>query len=264
MFKRILLTALAIGLLAVPASAGITTLTADRDNSIYSDSSLLSNGSGAYLFSGQTFQPEVRRALVRFDLGSIPEGATVIGAGLDLWCNQSPLGNPGPVDFTIHVVTADWGEAGSDAGDPGGLGAPADTGDATWTDRFFDQGLPWATAGGDFDPTPSASASVGQCTAATPVNASFTSADVAADVQAWLDDPSSNFGWLVLGDEETLPSARRFASRENGNDIIVPTLTIEYETDGGTGVPATSPVGIALLVLSLAAGSAIVRRRRNR
>ena len=53
-------------------------------------------------------------------------------------------------------------------------------------------------AGGDFSGTASASQSVGAIGQYT-----WSSAQMVADVQSWLDTPASNFGWLVLGDEST-------------------------------------------------------------
>ena len=46
-----------------------------------------------------------------------------------------------------------------------------------------------------------------------------------ADVQSWLDNPATNFGWLVLGDESTSATAKRFDTRESTSS---PVLTIEY------------------------------------
>lgn len=46
-----------------------------------------------------------------------------------------------------------------------------------------------------------------------------------ADVQAWLDNPASNFGWLVLGDETGIATAKRFDTRESASP---PVLTIAY------------------------------------
>lgn len=44
---------------------------------------------------------------------------------------------------------------------------------------------------------------------------SWRGAALAADVQMWLDDASSNWGWILLGDESVVSTARRFDSREN-------------------------------------------------
>ena len=46
-----------------------------------------------------------------------------------------------------------------------------------------------------------------------------------ADAQSWLDNPASNFGWLVLGDETGAATAKRFDTRESASP---PILTIEF------------------------------------
>ena len=123
----------------------------------------------------------------------------------------------GAVTFELHKLLADWGEGTSHAPMGEGDGAPATPNDATWRHRFFDS-LFWATQGGDFSATVSASQSVdviGQYT--------WNSAQMVADVQSWSDNPASNFGWLVLGDETTIATAKRFDTRENTSP---PMLTI--------------------------------------
>jgi hypothetical protein len=48
------------------------------------------------------------------------------------------------------------------------------------------------------------------------------------DVQSWIDNPSSNFGWLLRSTSEASPkTARRFGSREDF--LNTPLLRIEYE-----------------------------------
>ena len=58
----------------------------------------------------------------------------------------------------VHRVTADWGEGTSKATQ--GKGAPATTGDATWSHRIFNTKT-WKMAGGDFISPSSAGAFVG-------------------------------------------------------------------------------------------------------
>ena len=98
------------------------------------------------------------------------------------------------------------GDCCIEARSPGeeGDGAPATSNDATWRHRFFDT-IFWSTQGGDFSATVSASQSVGAVGQYT-----WSSAQMVADVQAWLDNPASNFGWLVLGDETAIATAKRF------------------------------------------------------
>ena len=52
-----------------------------------------------------------------------------------------------------------------------------------------------------------------------------------ADVQAWLDEPAGNFGWLIKADESMLATARRYDSRENLEPAYRPALTVEYTVE---------------------------------
>ena len=58
-----------------------------------------------------------------------------------------------------------------------------------------------------------------------------------ADVQAWLDDPSTNFGWIVVGDETQNETAKRFLTVESTSNggADRPSLTITFSTTGVTG-----------------------------
>ena len=102
------------------------------------------------------------------------------------------------------------------------MGAPSTPGDATWIHTFFDTGA-WTNPGGDFAAAPSAVLSVGAVGFFT-----WSSAQMVADVQAWLDDPSTNFGWMVRG-AEGLASTRRFDSRENPTAAFRPRLTVRFQ-----------------------------------
>jgi hypothetical protein len=119
----------------------------------------------------------------------------------------------------LHQLLADWGEGTSHAPMGEGDGAPATPNDATWRHRFFDSVF-WTTQGGDFLATISASQSVGGIGQYT-----WNSAQMVADVQSWLDNPAGNFGWLVLGDETGIATAKRFDTRESASP---PVLTIQY------------------------------------
>ena len=56
-----------------------------------------------------------------------------------------------------------------------------------------------------------------------------------ADVQDWLDNPANNFGWIVIGDESSSRTAKRFDSRENPTEGNRPQLTVNY-TEATTSV----------------------------
>jgi FlgD Ig-like domain len=210
---------LALWLASVGAS-GVVTIPPDRDNTLFEDASgSLSNGAGPVLFAGNNGQGLAHRALLRFDIaGSLPLGAMVGGVELTVSVSNAP--NTTPRTFTVHRVLRDWGEGTSTS--TGGSGAPAAVGDATWLHTFY-PGQFWEEPGGDLASIASASQTISGVGFYTWANPGLTS-----DVQAWLDDPTGNFGWLIRGDEVTLNTARRFDSRENEVAANCPSLRISY------------------------------------
>jgi len=202
------------------AALGSVTLTPAKDNSIFSEGSNKSNGRGQYLFAGSTAFATARRALIAFDVADgVPAGARVTGVALTMQMSRTRAGT---VPITLNRVLADWGEGASDADGEEGAGAIAEPGDATWAHRFFDSEL-WLTGGGDFAARISAALSV-----AGPGGYTWSSAEMIEDVQAFLDDPSTNYGWIVSGLEMTSISAKRFDSRDHPDPARRPTLLIEY------------------------------------
>jgi len=216
-------------LIAVPhASADTVTLQASKDNTLFqSDTGALSNGAGIYIFAGMTDAFEARRAVLAFDLSSIPAGSTVTGVTLRLNMSRTRAGNE---TVALHRLLADWGEGTSDGTQQEGQGAPSTPGDATWIHRFFSATL-WATPGGDFVSTPSASAVVGSQTGPY----TWSSPGLVADVQSWLNNPGSNYGWLIKGNETVQRTAKRFDSRQNSTVSVRPQLTIVFDPPADTG-----------------------------
>ena len=208
MRRRFLLTgALAVAAWYSSASAQVT-LTPVKDNTLYENGSgSLSNGAGQFLFTGRTqFAASIRRGLVAFDIaGSIPAGSTINSAELTLNMSRTRLSTMRTT--TLRRVLADWGEGTSDAFGQEGTGTASATGDATWKHTFFNTVF-WSTDGGDFSATVSASVGVAGLGAYT----WGSTAQMVADVQMWLDNPASNFGWIVIGDEASAGTAKRFDS----------------------------------------------------
>ena len=209
-----------------PSSGGAdsVTLTPSQDNTLYEDSTgKLSSGAGTDLFIGTTNNGSDRRALIQFDIAdAIPDGVTITSVSLMMSVTKTIADT---YDATLHTLSSAWGEGSSSAGRGGGGGAVAEAGDATWTHAVLD-GAAWSNLGGDFAATASATVGVGGGGPHT-----WDSTDqLVADVQAWLDDPDSNFGWIVIGDESTNKTAKRFASRESKIEDARPQLTIEYSS----------------------------------
>ncbi len=207
-------------------AAGQTTVDLDaaKDNTLYqSATGTISNGAGQWMFSGLTNGFSVRRCVIEFDVaGAIPAGATIESAELTLLMSRS-ISDESSV--ALHRVSQEWGEGNSDAGGEEGSGTVAADGDVTWVHAIYDTGGAstfWASSGGDYDGQVSAAVDVwlpGFYTWSTP--------QLAADVQAWLDDDNANHGWMIITDEEN-PSAKRYNTREDPNPSNRPVLRVTY------------------------------------
>jgi len=203
-------------------SAQTVTLGADHDTTIYDiGTGDTSNGAGEYLVvGGSGGLSAARRSLIHFDVASagIPEGATILDAVLTLNLAQS-VGATTVV--SVHLAQKVWGESSSNAAGNEFDGAQAQAFDATWLFSSYDS-TGWATAGGDFGGA-SASASVLSTGAYD-----WTGDGLVGDVQNWLDNPSTNFGWL-LKSSELAGVIKGFVSRDSTNATLRPKLEITYE-----------------------------------
>ena len=215
-------------------NAAIINIMPSKDNTLYEfdpKEGDFSNSLGFHFFAGNTAMSEIRRGVLAFDIaGSIPPGSTITAASLSLNMSRSPTNTAYVVE--LHNLLADWGEGTSIAPGEEGEGAPATANDATWRHRFFDT-IFWTTQGGDFSATVSASQSVGGTG-----HYMWSSAQMVADVQSWLNNPASNFGWLVLGDETAIATAKRFDTRESASP---PILTIEFTAPRMAPSPRARP-----------------------
>lgn len=202
-------------------SADVVEIEASRDNTLYEDAQgSLSNGSGDYLFVGRTSSNGVRRAVIAFDdLSGIPAGSTIDSVRLHLELSREQSAS---TMLSVKRLVSDWGEGTSNAGGAEGGGATATQGDATWIHTFFNT-QNWISPGGDFMQVTSAELSVDAVGSYT----IESTATMVGDVQDWLDDPSTNFGWILTASESGT-TAKRFNSRENPSTASWPRLEVNY------------------------------------
>ena len=203
----------------IPATADATL--------IEDDAGLLANGSGPALFVGRTGQSAgaIRRAIVRFELaGNLPSDAIIERVYLDLHLTPS---NEQDTTISVHRLLQPWSEG--PAYSSGGAGAAAATGDTTWLHTHHAEQF-WIAAGGHFVQHPSASSVVG----AEDFYTWQDSAELRSDVRVWQHAPHRNFGWILIGDEESTQSVKRFDSRESADAATHPTLTIIFRLPGNT------------------------------
>ncbi len=265
---RILLVSATAGacfLAVAGAEAASVVLQASKDNSMFGSgnpdgSPNNSDGQGIGLYVGNSGTSGLRRALIEFDVAAaIPPGSIITGFTLALTLTKAPpIFGPDNVTISLFKLTQDWGEGASNAPDPGGGGVPAQPGDATWRSNFHGSSF-WTDPGGTFASVASGSKTVGRLGGTNHTDPvihkwfNSTNPKMLEDVQSWLDNPGSNFGWILIGDETTDYTGRRFGSGESGVDTR-PTLTILY-------TPAPEPATMGLL---LSAGAVLASRRGRR
>jgi hypothetical protein len=252
---------LLLALAAAPTRAADRTVTLQpsQDASIFymppgpglPNSAALADGSGPYLWVSVTAEGVVRRALVKFDVSAVPAGSVVKSATLTVRQTRAR----GEHNVALHRLLAAWSEG--PASSSSGAGGATSAGDSTWLHRNFPGSL-WTTAGGDFNPTASATQLLTQT---TPASFSWTgqlppgggvSPGIVADVQLWVNTASANHGWILVGDETTVLNAKRLESRSAGIEADRPTLTVVFDSapvaNGDVPLP---PWAIAMLGLTL-------------
>lgn len=227
-FKKSKLIALHFVLLAIllmnnPSYSQTTVnITFGKNNTLYEDvTGSTSNGAGQYLFTGKTVVNQIRRGLVYFDLVEfIPPCAIVTNVTLKMHMSRTISAS---VPVQLRRVLKSWGSSFSDAGGEEGFGTTAESGDATWLHTYYNTDF-WDRPGGDYSDSITAVKNVdaiGYYTwGSTP--------RMISDVQDWIINPNSNFGWLLLADESTYPTAKRFDSVNHDSLSYRPTLTVTY------------------------------------
>jgi hypothetical protein len=236
---------LLFSLLSLDIYAQTSTFTTVSDATLIEDATGgRASGNGDGIFVGRTQRDGYRRGLIRFDVSTIPANATIQSATLGLYLLR---GRPESFLLEVHRASNNWGEGLSSSF--GGVGAPAQAGDATWIHRFFGTSQLWTIPGGDFAPAVSASEII---EAPEGVYHQINGSGLATDIQVWINQPTSNFGWALTS--EVSSSAKAYASREHTNPAFRPQLIVNWTpavvVGGSTDVPipiwALAMLGAAL------------------
>jgi len=242
---------------SVPALAETLELTPSKDNTIFEDILTFSGGISSFTFTGPIASGSPRRTLWQFDLSAIPQGSQITSASVTFVINRAAI-NSSPSDvLRLHKLTASWGEGASDGGTGGG-GTQATPDDATWAHRFFGNlgagvpQIPWTTPGGDFIPTASGTINAGGAGTYTFVS----TPELRNDVSSWVNNPATNFGWILVGPEgpELSQKAKRIISRESPSVAERPRLTIEFNPPAASvsvSVPFMGEFGLVCFCLFL-------------
>lgn len=197
------------------------TLFAEADNTLYENNSGgFSNGNGNYFFAGKTNIGYLRRGLIRFAADTkIPPGAVITGVILRLYMSRTISLT---ASISLHKVTSEWGEGTSVALGNEGSGTSPEQNDATWIHSKYPDEF-WSNPGGDFSVTTSAVSNVNSMGYYT-----WSSAQMVNDVQNWVNNPCTEYGWMLIGNEAVTASTKRFDTRENFTAVNRPVLIVQY------------------------------------
>jgi hypothetical protein len=244
------------GRAAAQDAATTTVLQASADATIFADQGgattydAVADGSGPNLWTSVIAAGVIRRSLLRFDTSAVPPGAQVVQVQVEAFAIRLRAAQT----LSLHRLLAAWGEGPSNGGDAG-VGAPAQPGDSTWSHRFW-PGQLWGQRGGDFVATPSAAIQA----AGWPAPLVWTSTpQLLADVQAWVDQPAGNHGWIMIGDDTGEQNAGRLASRNSSDVGSRPKLRVSWLAPSADAQVPLPPWTLALL--GAGAAAALLRRR---
>jgi YD repeat-containing protein len=184
---------------------------ASKDCALTSDTPTLSFCSGTQLWVGWSGDHD-HHSLVKWDVSAIPKDALILTGDAGLY--QSGGTAPVAKQISIHRLTRDW------------------TNGASW--NTYDGTHAWTTPGGDYDPSPAASATV-------PANDNgWTDWYATALVQRWVDGSLANYGILVRDQSAThIVGENDFGSTEGMSAATAPELDVIWTTRGGAPDPYT-------------------------
>ena len=184
------------------------------DNYMDEDSKTTNNGDWNTLWldsdSGKQF-----RALLRFDLTSVPTGAVVHDAVLWLYLKNG--GKAAPFAYNVYSVTKPWVET-----------------ESSWS--FYSMGNRWATDGGDYDPL-----SFYRGTLENIVG--WHTMDMSRLVDLWTRGLVTNDGIIIVPDYFGGSAWKPFVSSDDNNAAQRPKLIINYTMPASGGLYESSALG---------------------
>ena len=167
-------------------------------------------------------------SLIRWDMSSIPSGSNIQSVELTLY-----IRNGSPVLYDIYEMLRPWDES-----------------EANWTQYAAGQNWQIAGANGSED---RGTVPLGGITGSTGFKTfSLNSAGIGV-VQSWVDNPSSNHGFVFLDYDEG-SNGLAFFSSDRSTVEHRPQLTVTYSKGGTTGMQAAKATPAALMGMQDEAG----------
>jgi hypothetical protein len=244
--RQTLLTAFAAALMTGAVSAATLTLNPTADAYLRTDqptSPSPNPGTATELLVGQVSSTTAMRALLSFDLSSIPVNATVNSVSLVMVQSSEDAGSNTTITLELHLLTQAFVES-----------------QAAWNNAAT--GTPWTTAGGTFDSAVLSAINVSvrpsQVPYSLPVNQTWASTSSFVSAVQSAADGSNSIAFLFKDVNETNTGREliKFFSKEG---TTAPQLTIDYTV---AAIPEPSTVG--LLMGSVVLVGCVWLRRRSR
>jgi hypothetical protein len=192
---------------------GTTTLWADADTWLEGTSNV---GTHKYLIIGKHGGYPIKRSLLRFDTSSLPTGTALQSAELRIYYNYAHASSFNPEEaidrvIAVHRMLVPWTETGANKN--------TSDGNSPWNAPLV--GLDEV----DAEATPAAT----ELWIAADTK-QFNSFDITALAQQWIDAPESNFGALLMAQNEAEEGRdMRCFSRNYGDDeALRPHLVLVY------------------------------------
>ena len=176
--------------------------------------SLFNFGGSPNMYIGSIGQ--IARALIKWELSSIPAGSNIISAEMRLYSRANAAG--GQISIDAFRVLRPWIEGSTWSADR----TQDDPDSSCWVE--YGNGALWdlegAAGSNDRDQAILASS--------TNSGTGWSTWNVTSGVQHWVDGDWPNDGLLLMSDDENQANAKIFVPSEYQDQDLVPVLNIEY------------------------------------
>jgi hypothetical protein len=240
LFVAVCVSLFAIGVSSVRADL-LANISSTGDNTLFQANNNDLGDPG--IFAGTDGGTLFKYGLMAFNISTIPAGATITSATLDLYIGMvagssgSNVTDFGPLrTISLYDESQAWGAstnvASASSFNGHGQGSAANPGDATWNYAAYNT-TAWST--GDPANITSTSTSLATTSGIEGTNGAevqWTSTALATEVQGWVNTPSTNNGLVVVNDDSTDATdflafwgAQGAANAKNG---MAPVLAVTY------------------------------------
>ena len=145
--------------------------------------------------------------MLKFDLSAIPASSQIISADLNLWL--SSVSNDLPINVDVYELSSSWTESG-----------------ASWNKR--NESTAWTNKGGDYKNTLLSTTGLSNLLDLSTNIKWKIPKDV---VQKWIENPSTNHGFLLKSSDETKATYKKFISGDHpefSSTSYSPMLVVSY------------------------------------